>query len=172
MHTPLNLQGKEGRNVEGRTKGAVGRRRREDAESCRKKEGKGPSNARKKAREGAVDRQKEGKRELPKEGGRGCQPWVETEESQRRDLRDRSEDATEQRPKGPTQQRREGPRGSQRERQAQEPRDRGGSRVESQIKGAIWTKNRRLLKHHLKPIKGAKAWCPGDWRPQQANRRQ
>ena len=72
--------------------------------------------------------------ELPKDE-RGRQVSGETKESQRRDLGDWSEGATEQRPKGPTQQRREGPRGSQRERQAQEPKGSKGTDTEERVQG-------------------------------------
>ena len=141
MHTPLNLQGKEGTGNE--TENQV--KEKKDQRSCRaSKEG--------------------GRGELPKDD-RGRQVSGETKESQLRDLGDCSEGATEQRPKGPTQQRREGPRGSQRERQAQEPKGSKGTDTEERVQGDQASKakskgrtdqDRRLLKHYQRPIQGAK----------------
>ena len=166
MHTPLNLQGKEGRRNSERVKEPKPKRR--DQRSCRVlKEG--------------------GRGELPKDD-RGRQVSGETKESQRREISGtEAKNATEQRPEGTnTEERVQGdhrgtatsartkdqrgptPKSVQGDRKGSGKRknqgikgDRHrregprGSSVESQIKGAIWTKNRRLLRHYQKPIQGA-----------------
>ena len=112
--------------------------------------------------------------ELPKDERKGRSiARKKAKESQQRDLRDQSVDATDQGPKGTERFKgsqgrsdkrndqgiegnREGSRDHSRRRSSKH-RDQGieGSSVEGQSKGRTY-QDRRLLKHYQRPIKGAK----------------
>jgi len=144
MHTPLNLQGKEGRNVEWIREP----NRREE----RPKE---LSGVRRRTRRAAE-----------KKRGRGCRKGEPAKRSQ--GLKRKKCDRTET--KGD---RRRGSKGITKG-EAANARTEGSRGVKRQkpIKGANGQRREAVETHYQKPIKGLKVYCPGDWRPQQANWRQ
>eukprot|EP00534_Pseudo-nitzschia_fraudulenta_P004226 CAMPEP_0201136420 /NCGR_PEP_ID=MMETSP0850-20130426/54875_1 /ASSEMBLY_ACC=CAM_ASM_000622 /TAXON_ID=183588 /ORGANISM="Pseudo-nitzschia fraudulenta, Strain WWA7" /LENGTH=143 /DNA_ID=CAMNT_0047407719 /DNA_START=853 /DNA_END=1284 /DNA_ORIENTATION=- len=143
MHTPLNLQGKEGRNGEWIREP----NRREE----RPKELSGVRRRTRRAAERKRDRlsQRRASEEISGTEAKKCDR-TETKGDRRRGSKGitKGEAASA---------RTEGSRGVKR----QKP-----------IKGANGQRREAVETHYQKPIKGLKVYCPGDWRPQQANWRQ